>query len=98
MSVSWPVLPRKQKLKVRREISQFWPDRMASQRDDDAPQMRGRFPEAYLRDNIENSLKRLGMERIDLFRLHSFTPVGLVELDWLETLLKRRSEGNIDGI
>ena len=35
--------------------------------DDDSPQMRGRFPEWYLRDNVEKSLKRLGVEQIDLF-------------------------------
>ena len=55
---------------------------------DDAPQMRGRFPEWYLRDNIEKSLRRLGVERIDMFQLHSFMPSALVELDWLETLMK----------
>lgn len=66
--------------------------------DDDAPQMRGRFPEWYLRDNIEKSLKRLGVERIDLFQLHSFMPSAMVELDWLETLMKLRREGKIDRI
>jgi aryl-alcohol dehydrogenase-like predicted oxidoreductase len=66
--------------------------------DDDTPQMRGRFPEWYLRDNIEKSLKRLGVERIDLFQLHSFMPSGLVELDWLETLMRLRREGKIDRI
>ena len=60
--------------------------------------MRGRFPEWYLRDNVEKSLKRLGVERIDLFQLHSFMPSGLVELDWLETLMKMRREGKIDRI
>jgi aryl-alcohol dehydrogenase-like predicted oxidoreductase len=66
--------------------------------DDDNPQMRGRFPEWYLRDNIEKSLKRLGVECIDLFQLHSFMPSGLFELDWLETLMKLRGEGKIDRI
>ena len=66
--------------------------------DDDSPQMRGRFPEWYLRDNVEKSLKRLGVEQIDLFQLHSFMPLGLVELDWLETLLQLCREGKIDRI
>jgi aryl-alcohol dehydrogenase-like predicted oxidoreductase len=66
--------------------------------DDDAPQMRGRFPEWYLRDSIDKSLKRLGVERIDLFQLHSFMPSGMVELDWLETLMKLRREGKVDRI
>ena len=60
--------------------------------------MRGRFPEWYLRDNIEKSLRRLGVERIDMFQLHSFMPSALVELDWLETLMKLRREGKIDRI
>jgi aryl-alcohol dehydrogenase-like predicted oxidoreductase len=71
----------------------IWPDP-----DDDAPQMRGRFPEWYLRGSIEKSLKRLQVERIDLFQLHSFMPSALVELDWLETLMKLRREGKIDRI
>ena len=66
--------------------------------DNDAPQMRGRFPEWYLRDNIEKSLRRLKVERIDLFQLHSFMPSAMVELDWLETLMKLRREGKIDRI
>lgn len=65
---------------------------------DDHPQMRGRFPEWYLRENIENSLRRLQTERIDLFQLHSFMPSAMVELDWLETLMKLRREGKIDRI
>ncbi len=66
--------------------------------DDDFPQMRGRFPEWYLRDSVEKSLKRLGVERIDLFQLHSFMPSAMVELDWLETLMKLRREGKVDRI
>ena len=66
--------------------------------DDDAPQMRGRFPEWYLRDSVEKSLRRLGIERLDLFQLHSFMPSAMVELDWLETLMKLRREGKIDRI
>lgn len=71
----------------------IWPDA-----NDDAPQMRGRFPEWYLRDNIEKSLRRLQVERIDLFQLHSFMPSAIEELDWLETLMKLRREGKIDRI
>jgi aryl-alcohol dehydrogenase-like predicted oxidoreductase len=66
--------------------------------DDDTPQMRGRFPEWYLRDKVEASLKRLRVERIDLFQLHSFMPSAMVELDWLEVLMKLRREGKIDRI
>ena len=70
-----------------------WPDP-----NDDNPQMRGRFPEWYLSTNVEASLRRLGVERIDLFQLHSWMPDGLASLDWLETLNKLRLEGKIDKI
>jgi aryl-alcohol dehydrogenase-like predicted oxidoreductase len=66
--------------------------------DDDNPQMRGRFPEWYVRDAVEKSLKRLGVEQLDLFQLHSFTPDAVENLDWLETLNKLRREGKIDHI
>jgi aryl-alcohol dehydrogenase-like predicted oxidoreductase len=66
--------------------------------DDANPSMRGRFPEWYIRENVERSLKRLGVERIDLYQMHSFMPSALVELDWLETLHKLRREGKIDRI
>jgi aryl-alcohol dehydrogenase-like predicted oxidoreductase len=70
-----------------------WPDP-----EDDNPQMRGRFPPWYLRQSVEKSLARLGVERIDLFQLHSWTPNAVEELDWLETLLALRREGKIDRI
>jgi len=70
-----------------------WPDA-----NDDDPKMRGRFPEWYLRDCVEASLRRLGVARIDLFQLHSWMPDGLASLDWLETLNKLRLEGKIDRI
>ena len=62
------------------------------------PQMRGRFPEWYIRENVERSLKRLGVERIDLYQMHSFMPSAMVELDWLETLHKLHHEGKIGRI
>jgi aryl-alcohol dehydrogenase-like predicted oxidoreductase len=70
-----------------------WPDP-----DDNAPPMRGRFPDWHLRANVEASLRRLGVERIDLFQLHSWGPQGHRELDWLETLNDLRAEGKIDQI
>ena len=70
-----------------------WPDP-----DDDAPQMRGRFAPWYLRAKVEGSLRRLGVERLDLFQIHSWGPSGIEELDWLETLNALRSEGKIDRI
>jgi aryl-alcohol dehydrogenase-like predicted oxidoreductase len=66
--------------------------------DDPAPEMRGRFPNWHLRANVEASLRRLGVERLDLFQLHSWGPQGHRELDWLETLNDLRAEGKIDQI
>jgi aryl-alcohol dehydrogenase-like predicted oxidoreductase len=66
--------------------------------DDANPQMRGRFPPWYIRENVERSLKRLQVERIDLYQMHSFMPSAMVELDWLETLHTLRREGKIDRI
>jgi aryl-alcohol dehydrogenase-like predicted oxidoreductase len=66
--------------------------------EDEAPIFRGRFPKWHLRENVENSLRRLGVERIDLFQLHSWSPSGHRELDWLETLNELRIEGKVDQI
>jgi aryl-alcohol dehydrogenase-like predicted oxidoreductase len=60
--------------------------------------MRGRFPEWYVRENVEKSLKRLGVERIDLYQMHTFMSSAMIELDWLETLHKLRREGKVDRI
>jgi aryl-alcohol dehydrogenase-like predicted oxidoreductase len=66
--------------------------------DHDDPQMRGRYPAWYLRENVEASLKRLGVERLDLLQLHCWLRSGIGELDWLETLNELRAEGKIDKI
>jgi aryl-alcohol dehydrogenase-like predicted oxidoreductase len=70
-----------------------WPDP-----DDERALMRGRYPEWHLRTNVENSLRRLGVERIDLFQLHCWIASGVETLDWLETLNQLRLEGKIDQI
>jgi aryl-alcohol dehydrogenase-like predicted oxidoreductase len=61
-------------------------------------EMRGRYPAWYLRQNVEASLKRLGVERIDLYQLHCWLKDGLHHLDWLETLNELRLEGKLDHI
>lgn len=66
--------------------------------DDDAPLMRGRSPQWHLRANVEGSLRRLGVERLDLFQLHSWMADGVQSLDWLETLNALRIEGKIDQV
>lgn len=65
---------------------------------EDDPQMRGRYPEWYVREHVEQSLKRLGVDRIDLFQLHGWFPQGVTQLDWLEVLNALRQEGKIDRI
>lgn len=65
---------------------------------DRTPAVKGRFPEWHIRENVENSLRRLGVERIDLYQLHSWGPHGHKTLDWMETLNDLRVEGKIDQI
>ncbi len=71
----------------------MWPDPA-----EDNPAMRGRYPAWHLRDNVEKSLKRLGVERLDLYQLHCWLKDGLSSLDWLETLNDLRCEGKIDHV
>jgi aryl-alcohol dehydrogenase-like predicted oxidoreductase len=70
-----------------------WPDP-----DDDHALMRGRYPAWHLRTNVDNSLRRLGVERLDLFQLHGWIASGVHQLDWLETLNELRIQGKIDQI
>ena len=63
--------------------------------DDEAPQMRGRYPAWYLRKMVDNALRRLQVDRIDLFQLHSWMASAFYELDWLETLNALRVAGKI---
>lgn len=64
----------------------------------DQPEMRGRYPRWYLREQVEASLKRLNVERLDLFQLHCWIAQGTQVLDWLETLNELRLEGKIDRV
>lgn len=66
--------------------------------DEDLPLMRGRYPAWHLRQNVERSLQRLGVERLDLYQLHGWFKDGVRNLDWLETLNDLRIEGKIDKI
>ncbi|HEY0240875.1 MAG TPA: aldo/keto reductase [Friedmanniella sp.] len=70
-----------------------WPDP-----DDDRPEMRGRYPRWHLRRAVEDALRRLGVERIDLFQLHCWVADGAQALDWLETLNELRLEGLVEHI
>ena len=68
-----------------------WPDP-----DDDRPEMRGRYPRWYLRNAVDQALRRLGVERIDLFQLHCWVGDGVQALDWLETLNGLQTTGKIE--
>jgi aryl-alcohol dehydrogenase-like predicted oxidoreductase len=70
-----------------------WPDP-----NDDAPEMRGRYPRWYLRQSVDTALGRLGVERIDLLQLHCWVGDGISALDWLETLNELRVEGKIEHV
>ena len=56
------------------------------------------YPSEYLKQQVEQSLRRLKVERIDLFQLHCWAPDGLVNTDWLNVLHKFQSQGKIDAI
>jgi aryl-alcohol dehydrogenase-like predicted oxidoreductase len=68
-----------------------WPDP-----DDDAPEMRGRYPRWHLRQAVDEALRRLQVERLDLFQLHGWVSSGVQALDWLETINELRIAGKID--
>jgi aryl-alcohol dehydrogenase-like predicted oxidoreductase len=65
---------------------------------DETPTIRGRYPSWHLRQNVEQSLKRLQVERLDLFQLHCRVADGWAVLDWLEMLNTLKLEGKIDQI
>jgi len=56
------------------------------------------YPSGYLRGQVEASLRRLGVDRLDLIQLHCWMPSGLEDRDWLDTLLAMREEGTVDRI
>lgn len=64
----------------------------------DDPDIAAAYRPEYLRAQAEQSLRRLGVERIDLYQLHCWMPRGMQELGWLETLHELRAEGKIDRI
>ncbi|GAA1535036.1 aryl-alcohol dehydrogenase-like predicted oxidoreductase [Microbacterium ginsengiterrae] len=64
----------------------------------DDPDIAAAYRPEYLRDQAEQSLRRLGVERIDLYQLHCWMPSGMRDLGWLETLHELRDEGKIDRI
>lgn len=56
------------------------------------------FPKHLIRQNTEDSLKRLGVDCIDLMQLHLYWPTWGVEGYWLDELQKLKHEGKIKSI
>lgn len=56
------------------------------------------YPREYIRAQAEQSLRRLGVERIDLLQLHCWMPGGMQDRGWLDALHELRAEGKIDRI
>ncbi len=65
---------------------------------EDDPDIAQAYPAAYLRDQAEQSLERLGVARLDLLQLHCWMPGGMVDQGWLETLRELQAEGMVDRI
>lgn len=67
--------------------------------DEDDPDMAGRYPREHVRQNCEDSLRRLGVEVIDLYQLHGWFPHGLEDsetsLEWYDALKELQQEGKI---
>lgn len=64
----------------------------------DDPDIASAYRPVYLRAQAEQSLRRLGVDRIDLYQLHCWMPGGMHDLEWLETLRELQKEGKIDRI
>lgn len=65
---------------------------------EDDPDITSRYPKAYIREQCEASLQRLGVESIDLYQLHGWFPKGIVDTEWYEALIELKKEGKIREI
>lgn len=64
----------------------------------DDPDIAAAYPREYLRAQAEQSLRRLGVERLDLLQLHCWMPGGMHDRGWLDTLQELQAEGKVDRI
>lgn len=62
------------------------------------PTFDGRYPADHLLAHCEASLKRLGVETIDLYQLHGWFPSGVEHTEWYDTLTALKNEGKIRAI
>ncbi|MCW2757095.1 MAG: aldo/keto reductase [Nocardioidaceae bacterium] len=65
---------------------------------DEDPDISAAYPAAYIRAQAEQSLKRLGVDRIDLLQLHCWMPSGMRDQGWLDALHQLQEEGTVDQI
>jgi aryl-alcohol dehydrogenase-like predicted oxidoreductase len=65
---------------------------------EDNPSIEDRYPKEYVREQCEASLRRLGIEAIDVYQLHGWFPRGVEETQWYQTLDELRKEGKIRSI
>lgn len=56
------------------------------------------FPKENIKKHIEQSLKNLNIDCIDLIQLHSWRENWTSETDWYETILELKKEGKINFI
>ncbi len=66
--------------------------------DESNPDFAGRYPARHLREQCEASLKRLGLEAIDLYQLHGWFPSGVADTEWFYTLTELMQEGKIRAV
>lgn len=62
------------------------------------PDIAAAYPPDYLRAQVEQSLRRLAVDRLDLLQLHCWMPGGMQDRAWLDTLRALQAEGKIDRI
>jgi aryl-alcohol dehydrogenase-like predicted oxidoreductase len=62
------------------------------------PEMEGRYSKKYVREQCEASLRRLGLDAIDVYQLHGWFPKGIVQTEWFEILNELKKEGKIKSI
>ena len=57
--------------------------------------IKGCYPKQHVREHVEASLQRLGVDCIDLLQLHLWIEDGAFEFEWLQSLLKLVYEGKV---
>ena len=53
------------------------------------------FPQQYVLDSLETTLKNLGRDRVDVYQFHVWTDEWAAQDEWLETVRQMRSSGKV---